>query len=285
MSPIAASMAEKLERAGGAVEQRQAVEQGGRADRADHEVLEAGLQRGGAAQLGGAEHVERDRQQLDADEQRQQALGLGQQDHAGDRAEQQRVVLALAGLARRAVAQRQQHGDDAGDVEQHREAERERVDAERALDDRRAVARLPDPDREADRGAAARRRVSSGTSRGARTRPRSRPTISTSDRAADGREQRRRGPGSRSRAPGRRRAAERHGTCATLLGLARRRASIFATVAALGARGHEVRVDAERHDHQRPPARSRRGRQRVRSRDSTFGPTRLCIARWNSRIM
>ena len=152
--PIAVGDRVELHRAGGAVDQRQAVEQRRRADRPDHEVLEPGLERRAPAQLGGAQHVERDRQQLDADEQRDQVLGAAaSSDHAGDRAEQHRVVLAVAGLARGARARSDSSTrDQAGDVDEHRDAERERVARQRALDDRLLHAGVPDPDRQADRG-------------------------------------------------------------------------------------------------------------------------------------
>ena len=141
----------ELHRPRGPVDEREAVQERRRPDRADHEVLEPRLERGGATQLGRAQHVERDREQLDSDEQRDQVGGLGEHDHAGDRPEQQGVVLAVAGLAGGDRADRQRHADQPGHVEEHREAERERVDRERALDDRRLLARLPDPDRESDR--------------------------------------------------------------------------------------------------------------------------------------
>ena len=120
-------------RPGGAVDQREAVQQRRRPDRAHHEVLEPGLERGAPVQVRGAQHVERDRQQLEADEQRHQAVRLGEHDHPGDRAEQERVVLAVAGLERRGRAQRQRDRHEPGDVEEHRHAERQRVDLERAL--------------------------------------------------------------------------------------------------------------------------------------------------------
>ena len=82
----AARCASNSQRAGGAVDEREAVEQRRRADRPHHEVLQPGLERGAPVQMRGAQHVERDREQLEADEQRHQALRPGQHDHAGDRA-------------------------------------------------------------------------------------------------------------------------------------------------------------------------------------------------------
>ena len=104
--------------AGRAVDEREPVEQRRRADRADDQVLQAGLQRRLPAHVGRAEDVERDRQQLEAQEQRDQVLRRAQHGHPHDRREQQRVVLALAGLLGRVVAQQQQHGGDAPDDEE-----------------------------------------------------------------------------------------------------------------------------------------------------------------------
>ena len=112
----------QLRRAGGSVDQRQAVEQRGRAHRPDHQVLEAGLQRGPAPQLGRAQHVERDREQLEAHEEHDQVLGAGQDHHAGDRRQQERVVLAVRGLARGAAPQRQHDRHQSRHVEEHRDA-------------------------------------------------------------------------------------------------------------------------------------------------------------------
>ena len=62
--------------------------------------LRPGLERGAAVQVERAHHVQRDRQQLDAEEQRDEVRGAGQHDHAGDAREQQRGVVAEARVAR-----------------------------------------------------------------------------------------------------------------------------------------------------------------------------------------
>ncbi len=93
-------------RAGRAVDHRQAVEQRRRADRADDQVLQPRLQRVLAAHFRGAEHIQRDRQELEADEQRDGVLGRGEQRHAGDGREQQRVELAVRGFLARPVSAR-----------------------------------------------------------------------------------------------------------------------------------------------------------------------------------
>ncbi len=95
---------------GAAVDEGHPVEQGRRAERADDQVLEPRLQRLLAAEVGRAEDVEGDREGLDRDEEGDQVLRLGQQHHPQHRAEQQRVVLARAGLLDRGLAHREQHG-------------------------------------------------------------------------------------------------------------------------------------------------------------------------------
>ena len=140
-------------RAGRAVEQREPVEQHRRAERADDQVLEARLERVLAPQLGRAQHVERDREQLEADEQRDEVRRAREHDHPEHGEQQQRVVLAVARLGRRQRARRQQHRRHAGEHEDHQQREREVVDRERARHHRRVLAPLPDaePGRDAER--------------------------------------------------------------------------------------------------------------------------------------
>ena len=97
-----------------------------------------------------AQHVQRDGQQLQPDEEHDQVLRAGQHHHAGDRGEQQRVVFARAGLAHRGGADGQQHGEQPGDVEEHRHPDGEGVRRQGADHGGRLVARLPDPDAQAD---------------------------------------------------------------------------------------------------------------------------------------
>ena len=101
--PTAARIAGEVGRRRGAVDEGEPVEQRRRAQRADDQVLEPRLQRVLAAQRRAAEHVERDREQLERDEERDQVLGLGDHRHPEHRAEQQRLELAVAAGARRAV--------------------------------------------------------------------------------------------------------------------------------------------------------------------------------------
>ena len=148
--------AREVGRARRAVDEGQAVEQGGRADRADDEVLQPRLERGRAAHLGRAQHVERDREQLEPEEQRHQVLRGDEHPHARGRGEQQREVLAVRRLARRHRAPRQQHGRRAARAEHEREHDREVVEAQGAGDEVLLLAVLPDA--QADGGEEARQR-------------------------------------------------------------------------------------------------------------------------------
>ena len=133
-------------RAGGAVDERQSVDERGRADRADHQILQPRLQRTLAPVFRGAQHIQRDREQLEADEQRHQILRRDEHGHAEHAEQQQRVVLAVAGRLRRASAQRQQHAGDRRNGEDHVEHERQVIDRQGAGDDRRRVVEAADGD-------------------------------------------------------------------------------------------------------------------------------------------
>jgi hypothetical protein len=138
----------EVRRAGRAVQERQAEEQRRGSDGADDEVLQPRLQRALAARLGGAQHVERDRQQLEPEEERDEVLRRDEHEHARRRAEQQAVELAVRGLAGRDVPPGQQRRRDAGDAEEQVEGERELVEAQRPLHEVGPLAPLPD--RQAD---------------------------------------------------------------------------------------------------------------------------------------
>ena len=139
-------------RAGGAVDQRQPVDERRRADRPDHQVLEPRLERALAPGLGRAQDVQRDRQQLEADEQRDQVLGRDEHRHPEHAEQQQRVVLAVPGDSRGATArQRQQHGAIAATQNSMSRIERQVVDPQRAGDDRGRVVEARDLEPERDR--------------------------------------------------------------------------------------------------------------------------------------
>ena len=134
----------KLGRAGRAVDQRQPVDERGRPDRADHEVLQSGLERSLAPGLGCAQHVQRDRQQFDSDEQRDEVLRRDEDRHPEHAEDQQPVVLALPSLTRGDTPPGQDHGRDRRGVEDKVEHEREVVDPQRARDDRGVVVEVRD---------------------------------------------------------------------------------------------------------------------------------------------
>ena len=143
-SPAALRDAREVGRPRRAVDEGQAVEQGGRADRADDEVLQPRLERGRAAHLGRAQHVERDREQLEPEEQRHQVLRRDEHPHARGRGQQQREVLAVRRLARRHRAPGQQHRRRAAGAEHEGEHDREVVEAQGAGDEVLLLAVLPD---------------------------------------------------------------------------------------------------------------------------------------------
>ena len=136
------------ERARRAIEERSAVDEDNRADRAEHEVLEARLERGTALAVEGAEHVQRQREELEADEQRDERRRAGDDAHA--RADEQQQCRELgAVLAEARPADRQQNHQRGHD--RHGDAHElgEVVDAEGAghRDDGRAA---PSGHRESD---------------------------------------------------------------------------------------------------------------------------------------
>ena len=97
--------------AGRAVDERRAEEQRRRADRADHEVLEPRLERADQVDVDRAQHVERDREPLEAEEERHQVRGLDEERHAGAGRREQDVVLGDVLLAHR-LAVGDEHGDE-----------------------------------------------------------------------------------------------------------------------------------------------------------------------------
>ena len=131
-------------RAGAAVEEGHPVEQRRRADRADDQVLEPGLERALAPQVGRAEDVERDREGLDRDEEGDQVARLGEQDHAQHRADQQRVVLARAGFLGRRLADREQDGEGRHPDRDQRERDRQVVEHQGAGDQFQRLVPVPD---------------------------------------------------------------------------------------------------------------------------------------------
>ena len=68
--------------AGGAVDERDAVQEDRRRERAEHEVLDAGFLRAQPATVERGEHVQRDRQDLEREEHDDQVVRGGHDDHA-----------------------------------------------------------------------------------------------------------------------------------------------------------------------------------------------------------
>ncbi len=125
--------------AGAAVEQRDPVEEERRREAAEHEVLHAALLAPAAAPIGGGEHVERERQRLEADEQHDQVVGRGHHDAADGGHQVQRVHLgAVDAGAPQLVAGHERHEDDR-DADRDRQELGERVEGERPRHDRRCA--------------------------------------------------------------------------------------------------------------------------------------------------
>ena len=96
----------EAQRAGRDVGEAAAEQQRGRPDGARDQVLEAALERRLAVDVEGAQDVQRDREQLERDEQGDEAVGRGEDAHPGAGEAEQRVVLGDAvGDAARAPAE------------------------------------------------------------------------------------------------------------------------------------------------------------------------------------
>lgn len=108
-------------RAGGAVDEGDAVEEEGRGERPQHEVLEARLLGLGAVALHGGQDVGGDGEDLEAEEDHDEVAGDGHHHAAGRRQQQEHVVLRAVELLAAEVVVRHQggqhhgHADDRGD--------------------------------------------------------------------------------------------------------------------------------------------------------------------------
>ena len=116
-------------RAGGAVDERDAVQQKRRGKRAEHEVFDACLLRLCAAQVHGREHVHRDRQRLDAEEQDDEVVGAGHDDATRRRQQQQHIELDADDALTAQVTDAQQRGEHNRAREHRSDEERKSVDA------------------------------------------------------------------------------------------------------------------------------------------------------------
>ena len=139
-------------RAGEAVDQRGAVEQHARRQRAQHEILEARLARAHVVAADGGHHVERQALQLEAEVEGDEVAGGDHHAHAGGGQQHQHRVLELVrpGLAH--VVERQEQGTGAGREGQQLHEAGEAVDHEGAVEQhvacrRAGRARATPPDR------------------------------------------------------------------------------------------------------------------------------------------
>jgi len=114
--------------AGGAVEQRAAVEEQRGGEGAEQEVLHGGLRAARRAAAEAGEGVDAERHGLEPEEEREQIPRGGEDDRA-DRGEgEERVELAAVELVLGQVAAGEERGEAAAQAEEEREEEREAVD-------------------------------------------------------------------------------------------------------------------------------------------------------------
>src|SRR5581483_6270068 len=148
----------EAELAGGAVDERGAEEERRRADRADDQVLQPGLERADEVDVDRAEDVEGDREPLEPEEERHQVRGLDEERHAAAGGEE-RVVLGDVLLAPALAVGEEDRDASAGGDERLRE--RGPAVAEDRVGDRRGGMRAPrrERDRERERGDEARARA------------------------------------------------------------------------------------------------------------------------------
>jgi hypothetical protein len=117
----------QVERARGAVDERDPVEDESRREGAEQEVLERGLDRPGPVTQEARKDVEGDREQLETHEDHEEVLAPRHGHHPGDREHQQPVVLPVAGLLALQVAGRGEDGERARSEEEQVEEDREVV--------------------------------------------------------------------------------------------------------------------------------------------------------------
>ena len=123
----------KTHRAGKTVNQRRAVEQHSRRQRAEHEIFQSGFGRAQRIAMAGGDHVERQAHQFEAEIERDQIGGRDQHHHA-ERGEhdQHRIFEALLPLVLGVI---ERHGDGGGRAGQGQDFE----EAGKIVDDEAAV--------------------------------------------------------------------------------------------------------------------------------------------------
>ena len=127
----------EAELAGGAVGERGAEQQDRRAEAADDQVLEPGLERLLAVRVERDEDVERDREPLEPEEERHQVPGRDEERHPAAGGREERVVLADVVAA--AVAPRDEHGGEPEAGDEHLGERGEPVAAHRLGDQERLL--------------------------------------------------------------------------------------------------------------------------------------------------
>ena len=146
-SPAAAWMRGQVERAGGAIDQRQAIQQQARCQRAQHEILDRRLRRQRTVAVERDQRIRAQRQQLQPEIDHHQVAGGHQQHHAGGSEQHQhrhfaRIESAFAqerpGVDER---QRRHHADEqlhhiGGDVADEHPAEHRTLPADATGDHR-----------------------------------------------------------------------------------------------------------------------------------------------------
>ena len=140
-------------RPGGPVDQGDAVQEDGRREGAEHEVLHGRLARLAAAAVVPGHHVERQRQDLETEEDDQEIVRLGH-DHGPCRREQdQDVELRTVESFALQVAVGDQRSQDDGTADEQHEEDREAVEVEGVADRDDGLLVIDDSAPQPDRGA------------------------------------------------------------------------------------------------------------------------------------
>ncbi len=120
--------ADQVGGAGGAVDQGDAVQEERRGEAAEHEVLQGGLARAHPAAVHAGEHVDRDGEDLEAEEQDDEVLGRGHDDAAGGRQQEEDERLGALEVLPAQVAVGEEAGDDHAHRDHRDQEEGEAVD-------------------------------------------------------------------------------------------------------------------------------------------------------------
>ncbi len=146
----------QVRRPGGPVGQRDAVDEDGRGEAAQDEVLERRLAGCGALVVEGGQHVQGEGEDLEAEEDDDQVVGHPHHHGAGGREHRQHVELRAVRAFPAQVAVRHERGEQHGDGDQHGDEHAEAVHDDGVFDvGVRAVLLhvVPLPERDAERAA------------------------------------------------------------------------------------------------------------------------------------